>query len=131
MVKMKLEDRPKYGMILQETCSNGQWTDHIYGNSIVEVRKALYSRARNVKWHKTASDPIGTANIYGMIDYYHTGNKAWRPKKELAYLTYDKKHDLLWWDPRDKSGKKKLVNSDGTLGLTWRQYYDRLAKLRR
>lgn len=132
MAEMKLKDRPKYSAKLQESCSNGRWTDEIYGNNITEVRKKLYARAKNVNWHKTASDPSGFFYEYGMRDYYHTGKKTWSIKKTLAYLTYDKRDGVIWWDPREGPGKlKRVINSDGTLGLTWEQYYKRRNSLYR
>ena len=122
----------KYSVVLQESCSNGRWTDVIYGDNITEIREKLYARAKRVKWHMTASDPIGSAYEYGMVDPYKSGQKYWGIKKSLAYLTYDKRGGVIWWDPREGSGKlKRMINSDGTLGVTWDHYYKMLNKLRR
>ena len=130
MVQKKnvLDSHPKYSMGVGESFSNGRSTRSVYSDSLVTARKELYKLCRSVKWHNSGSDPIGYVYEYGFVDPYKSGKKYWAIKKDIAYLTYDKKSDLLWWKPQGK--ERRLVKSDGTLGIAANAYYKNLNKLR-
>lgn len=120
----------KYSAQVKETFSYGRFTS-TEADSLTEVRKKILKNVRSMNWHKTGSEPVGFCYVNGMVTNY-LGGKQWGIKDQIAYLSYDKKANLLWWNPRKNNmgnGETRLVKPDGTLGMTRTAYYNKLNKL--
>lgn len=112
MAKETINDEYKYVANISENFKI-RGTGDVYGNTLNEVRKALYQKAKTVRWHRRTY-------LGGLHPQYY-GN-IWEIKgKHICSLVYDTgTNRILQGDkpatPTSPTTKWRPVRSDGSLG---------------
>ena len=102
---------------------NRHTTGYVYGDSLKEVRKAIFQKAKNVKWHRKTYVGLHPQHIGGIWKMgwrpINITDKEWAPVKHVATLVYDTGMDKLVQgdnpQPSQITKKWRIVRSDGSL----------------